>query len=483
MIEAAMRQRSAEKSCSGRDAHAANDLMDDGIVNDATWTRAEAAGEAFLKQMLGQKWGSRKRKTLNLDTRAACWTLRPKKATTRNRWPEMAVSMRNPLVRAEVPDLAVMAATAAMISSSNNNNNNDDDDDDDVDNRDNRDNKKTRSKRMRSSSSLGATREPRVHFSRETFLARHEWVVQNEFPSATIVPFDVCAEVVQRLARASEIYGVFPEVGFHGSRRRNLDSIRARGLLNPAKHSFIPSNIPGVYTTTPGNGWYSRGYTDTTDVLVCGIVVPPQHMNNSDEPSKNRRKKAAALTRKDRKANRKNTSSSSCRVGQHRNHHRAGVVAVSNKGTGKKKKKKTASTTPSRLCPLPPMPPVVEYSGIRVVHDESLVAPLFVAKGAYGAVQMGAYPYNRGGTVGAAVPVAPPIPLSDEPGQSPNKKGAGLWVGRHRTYVEKSDQAVWLPPTAVADSIHKHAKRRHQKKLRDADRAACRAAKRSACML
>lgn len=283
-----------------------------------------------------------------------------------------------------------------------------------------------------------ATDRPRPCYSRGAFLAKHRAAVQDEFPDARIVPAPVSKMVLRRFQAAVEAHGgVIPEVGFHGSRAVNFASICAKGLLNPSKHASIPSCIPGVYTTKLGNGEYSRYYTDSPDVFVCGIVLP--HNNTVATAAT-----ADAVTKKPPKRFKLQ--------GQHREHRKSDQLLTY---------KEPRLTRRG----------VEDYSGVRVIHDEQLVAPLFVAKGAYA----------------NATPAQPHQPcrsrevhqVNCEPGISRNKRTAPAWAGRHKRAIAGTDEAVWLASTeAHTGGFYQKTKRRFECKRRHLDRRAARQAKR-----
>ena len=270
-------------------------------------------------------------------------------------------------------------------------------------------------------------------YSRTAFLAKHRESVAAEFPDAKIVPAPVSGKVLHQFAAMVDHHGVFPEVGFHGSRAANWGSIWDKGILNPAQHSFIPSCIPGVYTTKLGNGQYSRHYTDTPDVFVCGIVIPPQHKGGAPGPASNKPAKTPKT------------------VGQHREHRKP--ISTHTAGPSANHRR-----------------PVLDYVGVRVVNDERLIAPLFIAKGAY------ANPHPNMPTTRSRTVISECV-LPVEPGVSRNKKGAPVWVGRRRLAIEEGGgegeteaTLVWLPPTAEGGSYLKHAKRRFETKKRHRNR-------------
>jgi hypothetical protein len=283
-------------------------------------------------------------------------------------------------------------------------------------------------------------------FSRHNFLQAFKADIMNEFPDSKIVPINTDAQILHRFEDACEYYNCFPEVGFHGSRQANFDSIMKLGVLNPALHEFIPSNIQGAYTTKLGNGNYSKSYTDTEDVFVVGIVKPIGDANKY-----NRAKTSTSNNNHDADDNDTTngpvepTKRKGKMVGQHREH------------------QKPASAVAPKWSPPTSYKPALrvdDHNGVRVIHDESLIAPLFLAKGAYSKPTSQSRVNSPTVTRTRYTQAASPIPINN------NRKSATPWVGRRRTLVD--DSVVWLPPQPL--DYFKHYKRRVSAKQRHLSR-------------
>mmetsp|Transcript_23359 Transcript_23359/g.43932 ORF Transcript_23359/g.43932 Transcript_23359/m.43932 type:complete len:574 (+) Transcript_23359:65-1786(+) len=192
---------------------------------------------------------------------------------------------------------------------------------------------------------------------RGEFLERHGPSIQQELgPGYKLVPADVGPAVKEKFLEACE---TFPDFGYHGTRAANIPSILTQGLKVPGAASGVrvangSAHGVGIYTGMPGNSWLSKGFSDTRDMLVCGVVDP-------DAPAPPPAVAQAAAT-----------AAAPRIVGGHRNHHKP---AASQK----------------QVLNLVPRPNYVIQTqrendaikvvgGARVIFKEERVAPLFVAQ-------------------------------------------------------------------------------------------------------
>jgi len=114
----------------------------------------------------------------------------------------------------------------------------------------------------------------------------------------------------------------------------------------------------------------------------------------------------------------------------------------------------------------------------RIFFDDSFVTPLFVAQQR---TATSAVP-NPGPW--APVPTRAGLPTREEvlfsEAIAPNTNAAGhVWVGRQRTFIEKSGDRVWSPPEPSRGWNEIHVKRRAVAKEQDQKRAGERKAKAS----
>ena len=124
-----------------------------------------------------------------------------------------------------------------------------------------------------------AAKPDRFEAMREQFLEVHGPVLQQELGKGyKLVPADVAPAVKQKFLQECETHGS-PDFGYHGTRAANIPSILQQGLRVPSNESGVrvangSAHGVGIYTAMPGNSWLSRGFADTKDMLVCGVVDP-----------------------------------------------------------------------------------------------------------------------------------------------------------------------------------------------------------------
>lgn len=285
---------------------------------------------------------------------------------------------------------------------------------------------------------------------RRAFLHRHGDAIMAELsPKTVLVPAPVSEAVATRFALVVLRGRMIPVAGYHGTPKGNYASIFETGLCNPYMHSTIRSNIPGVYSTMLGHAKISEGYNrspDNKDVLVIGVA---------DAPAANRStRRAARLVARTVKPARQPRSGHGNHRDRHAPHWRSASVAL-------------ATTAAARPQYWNDSNVISEGCGVRVIHDESMVAPLFIARGAYD------YTANVG--TGTAIRARPRFTKCGPPcrataawfGANINHGEQDARVGKGR--VVRLGQVVWLQlaSSSMAD-------RRADAKQRSRDRACSR---------
>eukprot|EP00971_Amphidinium_carterae_P211534 4197367-Amphidinium_carterae.1 len=182
---------------------------------------------------------------------------------------------------------------------------------------------------------------------RSSFLDEHGKAILKELgPGYTLQPADVSHAVQQKFVTATAEGASNLDYGFHGTRAANIPSILQRGLLVPgSKSGKLPPNhyrscaavlhkrcqrvkywppVPGIgvmngsahgvgiYTALPGQSWLSRSFTDSANMLVCGVLDPGAEPSPFAEIVKKEAEVAAVPQY----------------VGEHRNHHKPAAAQL-----------------------------------------------------------------------------------------------------------------------------------------------------------
>lgn len=253
---------------------------------------------------------------------------------------------------------------------------------------------------------------------------------------------DIIDAFMEKCACVRSGENFIPSVAFHGTAKRNFDSICARGLLVPSPANGIKvangsAHGIGIYTTMLGSIGTSRWYCDSQEVLVLATIELPDGKLSSKCTTK-----------------------------------KSGVTPKGTRAPQRHRRKGGGSVRPPQASGARAVTIYRTFGGVRVFYQSGYVLPLFIGSATLP---------DSSVSTNTASPSYTPLP--DIPGLSPNKivpvdTAATPWVGRHCTYVAEVDAVVWLPPApAVGCNAARKLKRRHMKKQRHNDRRRCRDAK------
>jgi len=314
---------------------------------------------------------------------------------------------------------------------------------------------------------------------RAAFLREYGSAIRLELgQDVTLEPADVSEKVQNKFMQTVRTngWGMLPTFGYHGTKNSKIPSILERGLLVPGQASGIgvangSAHGVGIYTGLPGAAGLSRGFCDSSNMLICGVVdpvaKPVAHVEDKEAQPVN----PSAAPHAPQVIGRVGGQ------GGHRNHHRPAQHVVQG-------------------APIQPasggwpceqrVNAVLRVAGAaRIFFDDSYVAPIFVAQQRTGTR---AVPFP-----GALAPVPTRDSFSDWPRFQPDasfcfiplalegntNKAGQVWVGRQRILIKESGERVWLPPEPSRGWNEIHVKRRVVAKERDQKRAVQRTAKAS----
>lgn len=305
---------------------------------------------------------------------------------------------------------------------------------------------------------------------RAAFLREYGSAIRLELgQDVTIEPADVSENVQNKFMQTVRTngWGMLPTFGYHGTKNSRIPSILERGLLVPGHASGISvangsAHGVGIYTGLPGAAGLSRGFCDSSNMLICGVVdpaaTPVAHVEEEEAEAQLDNPSAAQVApRVIRRVGGQ---------GGHRNHHRPVQHVV-------------------QVAPMRPASggwqgwpcenrenSVLRVAGAaRIFFDDSYVAPLFVAQ-QHTATNAVPYP-------GKWAPVPTRDRAAGTPLESNTNKAGQVWVGRQRVFIKESGQRVWLPPQPTRGWNEVHVKRRVVARERDQKRAVERTTKAS----
>lgn len=258
------------------------------------------------------------------------------------------------------------------------------------------------------------------------FMCEHGAKLKQELgPSVKLVPAALSSTVQNQFLESVQNSGEVPDFGYHGTARKNFSGIFNQGLRIPGSGGVRVVNGSdhgvGIYTAKPGAAYLSRGFCDSEDMLVCGLVTAKPEMA-SDQATKPPRM-----------------------VCQHRNHHKPGANSASS-SSAPKMLGRFGVTRDDGI--------IREVGQARVVFKESYVAPLFIAKGS--------------GKQEAKVYASTPIQFSGL--GNVNSKDQSDRSGSRQVVIKESGEHVWMPPEAVRDWNSIRVKRMHEDKRQTQER-------------
>jgi len=265
------------------------------------------------------------------------------------------------------------------------------------------------------------------------FLSQHGGKLKAELgEEVKFVPAALSLPVQDRFLRTVQATGEVPDFGYHGTDCKNFAGIFNQGLRVPGNGGVSvvhgSSHGVGIYTATPGAASLSRGFCDSEDMLVCGVVTHKAPRMPQDRPPRF--------------------------VGGHRNRHRPAAALNANpKMVGRLRVGRD-----DRI--------IREVGGARIIFNESYVAPLFVAKGAG---RRRVYIQSKNGASVGVVRL-------NGPGGNQNTAGSTR-AGAGQVVIKESGERVWLPPEAINSWNPRRVKRMYEGRRQDRERRRARAAK------
>mmetsp|Transcript_48749 Transcript_48749/g.115827 ORF Transcript_48749/g.115827 Transcript_48749/m.115827 type:complete len:650 (-) Transcript_48749:8-1957(-) len=253
---------------------------------------------------------------------------------------------------------------------------------------------------------------------RSEFLEDHGKAILRELgPTYKLEPADVSQKVQQRFVAAAEENKSAVDYGFHGTRQANIPSILERGLLVPGGQSGIgvangSAHGVGIYTALPGQSWLSKGFSDSANMLICGVIDPQAEPSPyADIIEKEEELKAEVGPRY---------------VGGHRNHHKpvtATMVAQPAPAVRQVYSGGDRTGEDLKVC-----------GSARILFNETKVAPLFVAQ------PKGAAPFARMGAAVSMDPVTVPPNTNKSWSATQGRGGSG------QVFVAEVGETFWGPP-------------------------------------
>lgn len=197
-----------------------------------------------------------------------------------------------------------------------------------------------------------------------------------------LTPAEVAPGIKEQFVKEQKETSAVPDYGYHGTKVANIPSILSTGLKVPGQKSGVrvangSAHGVGIYTGMPGNLWLSKGFSDTPNMLICGVLDP-------DAPPRPRVAVAAPKAA---------TVTAPLKSG-HRNHHRPAAPVVA------------AAPAPVYACTeFRKNDEIKVVGGARVIFKEERVAPLFIAQPAnssetFSPHQVHAKAASRGGSKG-----------------------------------------------------------------------------------
>lgn len=199
-----------------------------------------------------------------------------------------------------------------------------------------------------------------------------------------LTPAEVTPGIKEKFMKEQKETSAVPDYGYHGTKVANIPSILSTGLKVPGQNSGVrvangSAHGVGIYTGMPGNLWLSKGFSDTSNMLICGVLDP-------DAPPRPRvavpATKAATVTAPALKSG-------------HRNHHRPATTPVV-----------AGAPAPVYACTeFRKTDEIKVVGGARVIFKEERVAPLFIAQPANSSETFSPHPVHakapsRGGSKG-----------------------------------------------------------------------------------
>jgi len=137
-------------------------------------------------------------------------------------------------------------------------------------------------------------RDDRVAKAWSAFLKRvedgHGWRVRKELGAETVLdPVYPDRHVQQRFLEARGALDSRLTVTYHGTKWRNIGSIKQRGLLVPGHGGVNVANGSahgvGVYTAQIGSASLSRGFSDSDTLFVCAVCDTSEPLPEHDPSS------------------------------------------------------------------------------------------------------------------------------------------------------------------------------------------------------
>jgi len=109
------------------------------------------------------------------------------------------------------------------------------------------------------------------------FLQTYGKRIKAELPGVRLVPTRVGSHVEQGFLRSMQQEDVQLQPAYHGTLRKNFDSIQANGLLVPGTGGVTVANGSahgvGIYTAKLGASQLSKGFSrDSKDIFVCAVA-------------------------------------------------------------------------------------------------------------------------------------------------------------------------------------------------------------------
>lgn len=293
----------------------------------------------------------------------------------------------------------------------------------------------------------GRSRPSEFDQLRQSFMEAHGENIRQELgPGYKLEPANVSEQVQKKFLQTCNMQQPVPNFGYHGTRSTNIPSILSKGLLVPGEKSGIgvangSAHGVGIYTGMPGQSWLSKGFSDSPNLLVVGVVDPsatpyPQH--TAAPPP------AAPLPPR------------TGGPGGHRNHHRPLPGSVTS----------TAAVPPPvyDITQQRSSEALTVVGAARVIFKEEHVAPLFIAQPTSSAETF--HPESRMDAYRA--------PNNCNKAQSTTRAGA------RQVFVKEAGESMWAPPEEMRGWKEIHMKRKIVAKERDQQRAYLRSVKQSA---